>query len=293
MAEDVGSTVPRRQLGRYLRELRERAHISQDDAAIALDCSRQKIWRVESGAVAVRARDVKVLCNLYVAGPKITRTLAAMALQTQAKSWWHEYGDAVPEWFSLYLDLEAAASRLRHYSGELVPELLRTDRYAAVVGDNRPDLTDADRDRARAIRLRRQAMLTRRLPPPPQLDVVLSEAVLRRRIADPAGMAGQLRHLDRVCAGLDVSLRILPLGAGPTLASEAGAFTVLDFPAGDGHPAAEPTTVYQESLTGALYLAKPAEVAAYEEAWSSLGKVALDADESKALINTVIREQSR
>jgi transcriptional regulator with XRE-family HTH domain len=293
MADDVGSTVVRRQLGRYLRGLRERARLSQDEAATALDCSRQKIWRVESGAVPVRSRDVKVLCNLYAAGSEVTRELAALALETGAKGWWHAYGDVVPGWFSLYVGLEIVACRLRHYNGELVPALLRTAPYAAAIQRNRPNLTDVERNQLTAVEVRRRALLDRQSPAPPRLDVVLSEAVLHRRIGDRAGMLGQLRHLDQVGTRPNVSLRILPLDAGPTLASEAGAFTVLDFPSGEGLPPIEPTTVYRESLTGALYLDRPVEVAAYEEAWSGLDGLALNKAESSSLIKTTMAEWNR
>ncbi|MEV4760213.1 helix-turn-helix transcriptional regulator [Micromonospora sp. NPDC049559] len=290
MAVEVGSTVARRRLGRYLRELRERARISQDEAATALACSRQKIWRIESGAVPVRPRDVKVLCNLYLAGPRITRELADLAGGTQAKGWWHAYGDGIPEWLSLGLGLEAAAERLRHYNGELVPELLRTVRYATAIGPYRSDLTEAQRYRADDIRARRQRLLSRQFPPPPRYEVVLSEAVLRRRIADRPGMRDQLDHLDRASGWPNVSLRVLPLEAGPTLAAAAGAFTILDFPPGDGMTAGEPTTVFRESLTGGGYLSRDTDVAAYEEAWAGLDKVALDESQSRALLRSVLAE---
>jgi hypothetical protein len=42
-----GSTVPRRQLGRYLRDARGRARMSVRAAAEALEWSETKIWRIE------------------------------------------------------------------------------------------------------------------------------------------------------------------------------------------------------------------------------------------------------
>ncbi|MEH1014939.1 helix-turn-helix transcriptional regulator [Micromonospora sp. CPCC 206060] len=288
MTMAVGSTVSRRQLGRHLRQLREQAGISQDDAAFALGCSRQKIWRVECGAVPVRPRDVKVLCNLYRAGAETTRVLAALATQTREKAWWREYGDAVPNWFSLYVELEMTARRLRHYNGELVPGLLRTPDYAGAVVDNRPASARPERDQAVSLQLGRQALLTRQVPDPPCFDVVLSEAVLQRRIGDPDGMAAQLTHLVTVSRLPNVSVRILPLSVGPTGASEAGPFTILDFPVSGDRGPIEPTTVYSESLTGARYLTRPSEVAAYEEVWSRLVELALPPDESRDMIGGLV-----
>ena len=41
------STVPRRQLGRSLRQLRAASGVSVKAAAELLDCSVQKVWRME------------------------------------------------------------------------------------------------------------------------------------------------------------------------------------------------------------------------------------------------------
>ena len=45
-----------------------------------------------------------------------------------------------------------------------------------------------------------------------------------------------------------------------------------------------------ESLTGALYLDRPEEYAAYEEVWTSLAALALDEEQSRMLISKIIWE---
>ncbi|MFI6271432.1 helix-turn-helix domain-containing protein [Micromonospora zamorensis] len=111
MAKDLGSTVPRRQLGRALRELRTEARMTLDGAARALERSRQKVWRIESGIGVVRGLDVRAMCELYGATPELTGPLTGLAGETRAKGWWPSYGDIVPDWFELYVGLEAAAGR--------------------------------------------------------------------------------------------------------------------------------------------------------------------------------------
>lgn len=142
MAEDIGSTVPRRQLGRALRELRSEARITLDGAADALYCSRQKMWRIESGLGTTRALDVRALCELYGATPELSRALIALAHETKAKGWWHSYLDAIPEWFELYVGLESAASRLREYDDTLIPGLLQTRDYARGVYQHRSRISE-------------------------------------------------------------------------------------------------------------------------------------------------------
>ncbi|MEH1014530.1 Scr1 family TA system antitoxin-like transcriptional regulator [Micromonospora sp. CPCC 206060] len=53
---------------------------------------------------------------------------------------------------------------------------------------------------------------------------------------------------------------------------------------------AEPTTVYSESITGALYLDRPAEVTTYERVWRGLEATALDAEQSRSFIESMLEE---
>jgi transcriptional regulator with XRE-family HTH domain len=289
MAEDMGSTVPRRQLGRMLKQLRIEAGVTLDGAAEALECSRQKLWRIEAGLGPARTLDVRALCELYDVNPKLSNALIGLAGETKTKGWWHAYGDAIPDWFELYVGLEAAASRLREYEHTLVPGLLQTRGYARAIYQHRVGMSDAQRERAVDVRLQRQALLRRRLPPAPELEVVLSEGVLLRAIPDRPAMVEQLTHLIRINQQPNVSVRVLPLSAGPHRGSEAGAFVLLDFPPGRRNTP-EPSIVYTESWTGALYLDRPEEYAAYEEIWTGLDQLALDAKESNELINKIIGE---
>ncbi|MFD4206109.1 helix-turn-helix domain-containing protein [Micromonospora tulbaghiae] len=289
MADDMGSTVPRRQLGRALRELRTEARMTLDGAAEALQCSRQKMWRIETGLGAVRAVDAKAMCELYGATTELTGALTALANETKAKGWWHSYGDAIPDWFELYVGLESAASRLRGYDESLIPGLLQTEAYARGVFQNRTDMSEDDLEQLIAIRLQRQDLLRRRLPKAPQLSSVLAEALLIKQVGSRAVMADQLRHLNDLADLPNISIRILPLSVGAHYGALAGTFMMLDFPL-TNRVVPEPSVVYSESLTGALYLDRPDEIAAYEKVWTNLTSLALDEQQSKQLINKIIGE---
>lgn len=293
MTQEQGSTVPRRQLGRELRRLREGAQITVAAAAKALEWSPQKIWRIEGGMVPLRTHDVDTMCRTYGAPPQITEALVGLATETKAKGWWHSYGDAIPSWFELYVGLESAASRIRKYEMELIPGLLQTKTYAKeMTRIGRPDFSEEERERRTAIRLERQGLLARRLPPPPQLDVILNEAVLRRPIHDRKAMAGQLHHLIESTDRPNVSVKVLPLEAGPHQASIAGAFAILDFPA-TGNREPEPSIVYSENVTGAIYLDKLNEIETYHAIWTTIDEVSLGVDDSRMLITTIAKEYER
>jgi Domain of unknown function (DUF5753) len=67
----------------------------------------------------------------------------------------------------------------------------------------------------------------------------------------------------------------------------------MRFPAaGDGRPL-EPSTVYVEGLTGALYLDKSDEVACYEAAFAAIWSVASSEARSRSLLDDAAREFTR
>ncbi|MGW4463558.1 helix-turn-helix domain-containing protein [Micromonospora sp. NPDC004704] len=284
------STVPRRQLGRYLRELRDDAHITATAAAKALEWSVPRIWRYETGQVPMHPNDVEAMCRLYGATPERTETLRGLARETKSRGWWHSYGEAVKDWFKLYIGLEAAAVRIRQYETSLIPGLLQTVEYVQeIMRLDHPDMPDAERRAKADVRIRRQGLLARAVPPGPQLDVILTEFVLRRSLSDRAAMGRQLDYLVAAGQRHNLSIRVLPLNAGLGRWAMIGQFTILDF-ATENVREPEPATVYMDGPCGAVYLDKPYEIATYEDAWRSLTEQALGPEESRELIASIAKE---
>jgi hypothetical protein len=247
------------------------------------------MYRIEGGQASVRSHDVVAMCQLYRADPALTGQLVDLARQARTRGWWRAYGDAVPAWFELYVGLEDGASRLRQYQPSLIPGLLQTREYATAVHHSMPGRTPTEVAGKVALRMERQKVLTRRQPRPPRLEVIVDEVTLHRPAVHPAAWRDQLTRLADASRSPSVSVRVVPSSAGPHLAAATGGFVIMDFPAvGVAEP--EPTTVYSEHLGGALYLDKPAEVAAYAAAWHSLVALALDESESDDLIMAAIKE---
>lgn len=286
---ETGSTVPRRQVGRLMRQLREQAGISLMAAAEELEFSRARMYRIENGEVPVRKHDVIAMCTVYSATGRMTEVLIGLAQESKAKGWWHAYGDAVPAWFELYVGMEQAAGSLRSFAPSVIPGLLQTREYAESVFRSWIGDDDAAVDAAVAVRLERQSLLSRVRPAAPRLDVIIEEGVLRRVIADTLGMQKQLAHLVNASTRPNIGVRVIPFRAGPHKAASSGQFTILDFPA-VGTTSPEPTTIYCENLTGALYLDKVKEVEAYETVWAGLEAVALSRSASDDLIGSIIKE---
>jgi len=162
----TGSTVPRRQLGRYLRDLRGGQRITVKTAAEKLEWSETKLWRIETGQTSLRSHDVELMCRIYAAPPDLTQALMGLAKETKAKGWWHAYGDVIPENFDVYLGLEEAAQQLAWYEPELVPGLLQTASYArAVITADNPEVEPGEIDRRVQLRIERQALIRRPTAP--------------------------------------------------------------------------------------------------------------------------------
>src|SRR6476469_5971846 len=119
----TGSTVPRRQLGRYLRDLRNKSRLTVRAAGAQLEWSEAKIWRIETGQTSLRSLDVEAMCKVYGAPAEQVGPLANLARETKARGWWTEYSDVIAEGFDVYIGLEEAAGRLYTYENELVPGL--------------------------------------------------------------------------------------------------------------------------------------------------------------------------
>lgn len=286
----AGPTVPRRQLGRHLRALRNQARLTTKLAAQALEWSEPKLWRIETGQTALRSLDVEAMCRVYGATAEVTQGLMVLARETKAVGWWHPHDDVIPDWLDLYPGLEDAASRLQRYDPELVPGLLQTAAYAReVIMADQPDLGEAEVTRRMQARLARQALLIR-VTAPLSAEVLLGEAVLRRPVGGPQVMAEQLDRLADAALLPNVTIRVVPLRAGLHRGVLSGPFAILRFPVnGDGQES-EPPVVYVPGFTGALYLEQPAEIQRYQEVCTGVAAAALDEPASRALIRQAALE---
>ncbi|GAA0278166.1 helix-turn-helix transcriptional regulator [Actinomadura nitritigenes] len=279
-----GPTVLRILLGAQLRRLREERGISTEQAGYEIRGSHSKISRMELGRVGFKERDVSDLLTLYgVNDPAERAPLLELAKEANTPGWWHRYGDVLPSWFEVYLGLEEAASLLRTYELQFVPGLLQTEDYAhAVVRLGYSDASDEEVERRVQLRTTRQRRFTS--PGAPTLWAVLDEAVVRRPLGGRDVMRRQLQHLIAMSELPNVTLQIVPFGAGGHAAA-GGPFTILRF--------AEPglsDVVYLEQLTSALYLDKPTDVDTYMRAMNNLCITAARPDDTGRLLTGILKE---
>ena len=255
-APTVGQVV----LGRRLQELREIAGLRREEAASVLRVAPATVRRMEAAEVALKIPYIQVLLTTYGVPDEEVTAFVALAEEANRPGWWQRYHGVLPDWFSMYVSLEGAASMIRSYEPHFMPGLLQTEAYAravleaGTVGQTSPE----DIDRHVSLRMTRQKLLAREHPP--HLWVIMEETALRRPVcSDGRVMRDQIDRLLDVAESDSITLQVLEYAAGP----HPGTFT--SFVLFRFAEPELPDMVYSEHLSGALYLDSRAEVSLHLE----------------------------
>lgn len=288
------STLPRRQLGRFLRDWRERNSFTIEAAAKLADLSKSALQRIETGNnQRIQRQDVQALCDLYGVDPADTKQAVDLSDQAKRKSLYHAYGGLFSDTFNMYLGLEASAVRLTVYH-EQIHGLLQTPDYArALINAFYRDGDEDDINRRVELRMKRQAVI-RRKANPLRIEVLLHESALHRVIGGPKIMAAQLRHLAEISKLPNVTVRIQPYDAGSTWGILHGAFTIVEFGLNNKGEPVEPPIVYLEGAPASdVYLEKPAEIRIYSELATDIRSTCLDKDRTRERIRRATKEHEK
>jgi transcriptional regulator with XRE-family HTH domain len=273
VTQGPGPTVARLRLGRELRRARESAQLSREDVANFLERDISTVSKMEIGKMTASHAEVMALLGfLGVTDQADTERILGIAREARKRS-----RDRVPEWARTFVGLEAEAVEIRSFVIDLVPGLLQTEEYTRAIAsavDPTPD--PAEVERLVKIRRERQARLTG--DNPLRLRAVLDEAAIRRVVGGADVMRGQLRRLLELGNLSNVSLQVLPFGAGAHPAMGT-AFHVVRLPEPDSS-----THVYLEDLWSAEYLDREAQVNAYARVFDRLSGAALDPASAASVI---------
>lgn len=283
MAGVPSPTVKRKRLGIELRRLREQAGLTCEQVGEQLDCSGTRVSRIETGRISAGPGDVREMLEVYGIGGDEAAALVQLARDARKKGWWHTYDMSLPAWFEAYVGFEAEATTFRDFQPLYIPGLLQTEDYARAVLQAAPAQgAPEDIDRQVGLRIQRQGILTG--DHPPELWFVLSETALRVQVGGPAVMTAQLRHLADLAARPNIKLQVLPFTTAAHVNPVTG-FRILDFP-----DPRDPTVVYIEHLTGALFLEREEEVRQYSTIFDHLRAEALGIAPSIQLISRIADE---
>jgi transcriptional regulator with XRE-family HTH domain len=269
------TSTARRELGTELRRLRgDRRGV---DVAGALGWSESKLSRIETAHTGITEADLDRLLTAYDVRVEDRDRLRDLARRSRVRAWWTPYRSSVPDPYDEYVALEAEAIAICEWEAQIVPGLLQTDEYARAVIEVGADIGDTGTIQRRlALRMARQAVLTR--DPPPTLQLIVDEAVLYREVGGRGVLCRQLTRVLDASHRPGLELLVLPFSAGAH-AGQTESFMVLEFEEGTRSP-----VVHSEGLTGGLFRVTPDEVEVYQDALDDLRERALSPEESRTVI---------
>ncbi|MBT2492977.1 helix-turn-helix domain-containing protein [Streptomyces sp. ISL-96] len=282
-APTVGQVV----LGKRLLDLRERAGLSREQAAKVLRVTPATIRRMETAEVALKIPYVQLLLQAYGHSAHDIDSFVELAEEANKPGWWQRFHGILPDWFSMYVSLEGAASLIRAYEPQFVPGLLQTESYAraimrsGAIGRTGSGAADAI-ERHVALRMERQSLLTR--PDAPKFWVVMDETVLRRPVGSPDVLGEQIDRLLEAVEMPNVTLQVVEFSTGHHPGTY-GPFVLFRFAVPE-----LPDMVYSEYLTGAVYLDARPEVAAHLEVMDRMAAQAATAQRTKEILRNLREE---
>ncbi|MGC9669467.1 helix-turn-helix domain-containing protein [Planosporangium sp. 12N6] len=282
MPKPIGPTIPRWQLGEQLARARDAVGISQADIAEQLGCSVSKVQKMEAGDVGIVRAELLLMLDVYgVTDAEVRESYLELQRLGKQRGWWSTFGQ-VPAPFATFLGLESAATSIKIFEPMIVHGLLQTEDYARAVAETWDGglLTEEEVERQVRIKMERQRRVLG--DEPPELWVILDEAVLRREVGGKAVMAAQLKHLAAMAKRM--TLQIVPLSHGG-YPGVRGALTIFEFDEQMHSP-----VVYVEGQAGNLYMEKVEDLRRCTLAYSHMTAAALSRQESTRLITAVARQ---
>lgn len=261
-----------RGLGAELADLREQAGMTLREVAERLDWSAPTISRIENGKRDSTPEEIASLLVLYkVTGARNDR-MVDMARTIDQSGWCEMNTTGISGQLVALRAFEAEATKISGLNMTMIPGLLQTAGYIRAL----MEAGEAPRaliEKRISTRLKRQELLDRRTPP--ELHMILDEAVLHRAIGGPVIMAGQLRHLVKMSARPNIVIQVLRQAGHP---GADGPYVTLEFP-----PPAKPF-VHLENLCASMFVDEPDDVQVYLDITDNLAGKALDPARSREFL---------
>ncbi|MBW8485892.1 helix-turn-helix domain-containing protein [Actinomadura parmotrematis] len=287
MADDQGPVVQSALLRTELVKLRKEKGLTQEQVARTLEWSPSKLIRIEGGKNAISRTDLQALLFTYdVASESRQERLQGLARGARGPAWWSTYRGDVNDVYLNYVGYEAGAATIRHTQTTVIPGLLQTERYAEVLAAGQ--IGPVKVGPVVKLRLERQRRLAERESPSRQFHLI-DEAVIRRHVGvrvDPDIMPAQLRSIADRVETEDISVRIIPFGAGAHSALTTGPYIILEFEGG----LSDVLFLEGQRSSSALITGDESQIADYRDAFETLAEEALGVEDSVALLRQAAEE---
>jgi transcriptional regulator with XRE-family HTH domain len=276
-------TVRLRRLAAELRSLRASSGLTRDEIVERAGINVATLYRIEHARVRPQTRTLRTLLDLYRVEEPQQDELIALLRDARQRGWLHAYQSVLPEQYTTYIGFEGEARSVWNYESLFVPGLLQTEDYArAVIRGGFPSASRDEVERRVQVRMERQDVL--RGDNPLELWGIVDEAALRRQVGGRKVMHGQLGCLLEAAELPQVTLQVIPFGAGAHVGMP-GSFVFMQF-----SDATISDVVYIDSMAGELFLEAESDVRRYRLVFEHLRAVAESPGASRSLISYLVAQ---
>lgn len=286
MVDRPGPTLRRRKLVKELIAARQAAGMNASQLAAEIDLKPSAVSKIEKGTQGLTVRNIKAYARVTGLSKAKTEELLLLAANDASyDDWLVEFNEDMPDWFSwfaLYPELEQDADQIWSYEPELIKGLVQTPDYAeAIIRTGIPDISEEELQRSVELRETRQQLLDRTNPP--ELHMILNEAVVRRQVGGATVMAAQIRYLVDLSTRDNVTIQVLPFSAGAHPGMKTG-FTLMRFPEGFD----DMDCVYLENNNGCVWQEVHDHVVEYSTTFRRQQSLSLSPEDTREWLTNLI-----
>ncbi|THA41804.1 helix-turn-helix transcriptional regulator [Streptomyces sp. A1547] len=278
MAQSPSSSVQaaREALAKRLKNIRLDSGLLAKEVAERAGWYPSKASRLENATTPPSDADIREWCTICGVPDEAADLIAASrSAQNAYVEWKRLQRTGLRRLQESYVPLYERTRSFRVYCSNVVPGLLQTPEYATALlsaitafRQTPNDVTEAVAARVKRARVLRHG--------DHRFAILVEEAVLRHRMGGAEVMAGQLGHLLSVMSLPAVSLGIVPFTNDREM-WPLETFSIYD---------TEQAQV--ETLTAAVNLTAPSEMAQYVKAFEMLSEMAVYGGPARALITEAI-----
>jgi len=274
MLTSGGYSVRVKIIGEELRAHREAAGLTLRELEERSGIDTTKLHRMETGERPQKIEDVATLLGVHGVLGTQRQHLLELTREADRPGLLQRHSSTLAQRVATLRFLESRATRLINFECHRIPGLLQTFPYAQALIRN-AGMVDEEQigDRASA-RIHRQAVL--RKSSAPHYQAIIMESALHTLVGNRLVMHDQLVYLTEAAEQPNIGLRVIPASAGNHPGVD-GPFLWLHF-----HH--RPGVIVLENRTSSLYLEEQEDYTAYAQVVVELLSVALDKEESVALV---------
>ncbi|MFD9705938.1 helix-turn-helix domain-containing protein [Lentzea sp. NPDC059081] len=269
------SSVVGREFGNGVRTAVERTGLTQRRLAEVLGWQEAKVSDMLAGKGGVNEAEVREFLA-YCRTPLREREELLDLFRESGSVYLQVPDDGVPDQVRTLIGQEKEADEIVCWSMILVPGLLQIPEYIEAVTAKARTVPPEKRPAVVAARAARAAILeyTR------TFTFYVHEQALRLPVGGQEVWREQLAHLLRLSVRNYISIRVVPTAIGMH-AGVSGDFRLMRFPK-------YPPVVYVESVKCCLFFDDSDTVKVYENILKDLAGAALDEEQSRAVINSIL-----